>query len=265
MVPSLPQSRSRQAAVGLVVGLLLVVGLQLADPGYAPHDDPPDGLDGPAADLAAAMTASERTSHVQREVRESWNETTGSWDASRGGYARLAYDPADHELVTAGFQKRPLGPDPRWISYTTGDAQWTRLTDDGSWKLRRAGTTYGDVTAFDVDALADATVTRRPGPNGTVVYDLHNETGPITTVVGEPFTDQGAPRVTVWVDPETGLVERARIVRPPPPDETLESVRLTMYYERYGETEVERPDDVSRLSAGFLLRDLLRGPVFTAA
>lgn len=259
--PTLPESRGRQVAVGLVVGLLLVVGLQIADPGYAPHDDPPAGLDGPAADLAAAMTASERTSHVQREVRESWNETTGSWDASRGGYARLVYDPAEHELVTAGFQKRPLGPDPRWISYTTGDAQWTRLTDDGSWELRRAGTTYGDVTPFELEALTDATVTRRSLGNGTVEYDLHNVTAPITTVVGEPFTDRADPRVTVRVDTETGLVERASIVRPAPTGDGLEPVRLTMHYEAYGETEVRRPDGVSRLTPGFLLR----GPVFTAA
>ncbi|WP_255194839.1 hypothetical protein [Halorarius litoreus] len=180
-----------------------------------------------------------------------------------GGYARLAYEPADRELVTAGFEKRPLGPDPRWISYTTEDAQWTRLTADGNWELRRAGTTYADVTPFERGALADATVTRHAFENGTIEYDLHNDTGAITTVVGEPFTDHGDPRVTVWVDTETGLVERARIVRPAPADGGPAPVRLTMYYEAYGETDVERPDGVSRFSGGFLLRDLLRGPLFT--
>ena len=259
---ALPESRGRQALLGFLVGLAVVVGLQLADPGYPPRDAPP-ALDGPAADLADAMVASEQQSHVQREVRESWNASRESWGTPHDDYARLAYDPDDRELVTAGFEQRPLGPTPRWISYTTDDAQWTRLTADGSWQLRRAGTTYRDVTPFEADALVNATVTRRSFENGTVVYDLHNDTGAITTVVGEPFTDRGDPRVTVRVDAETGLVERARIVRPPAAGTDTGPVRLTMHYEAYGETEVRRPDGVSRLTPGVLLRDLLRGPLFS--
>ncbi|WP_255151135.1 hypothetical protein [Halorarius halobius] len=261
--PSLPESRARQAALGLAVGLLVVAGLQLADPGYPPADDPPTDLDGPAAALADAMRTTESTSHVQREAREGWNASTDAWGTAADDYARMAYEPGDSELVTAGFQPRPPGADPRWVSYTTGDAQWTRLTADGGWELRRAGTTYADVTAFETGALANATVSRRATANGTVVYDLHNETAPITTVVGEPFTDRGEPRVTVSVDADTGLVERVRIVRPPSANESPSAVRLTIRYERYGDTTVERPDGVPRVSPGLLLRDLLHGPVFS--
>lgn len=260
--PSLPDSPARRAALSVAVGLLLVVGVQLVDPASGPPGvDVPDGLDGPAADLAAAMAASERTSHVQREVRESRNAETGAWGTPHDDYARLAFEPSDRELVAAGFADAPPGPDPAWDNYLTADGAWTRLTRSGDWRLRRASSRYGDVVVFDPGALRGATVERRPGANGTVRYEVENGTAAVGSAVGESFALAGDTHVTVWVDRETGLVDRVHVVRRHGRD-TAPPFRVRIDYGTYGETTVERPDGVPRFDARLLVRDLFRGPLF---
>lgn len=259
--PSPPSSASRQVALGLLVGLALVVAVQLADPGAVADADPsPSDLDGPAADLAAAMTATERTSHVEREARQRWNGTAGDWGRGSDRYARLRYDPEDHELLAASFLDEPPGPEPRWTAYVTGDGQWSRVPD-GEWRVRYVDATYADVTPFDPAALSETTVTSTTLDDGTVRYDLHNDTGAIRSATGDPFSDAGDPRVTVLVDGERGLVERVSIVRASP-DEGQKS-RVLVRYGSYGEASVERPDGIPSVSGGSLFRDLVDGPLFS--
>jgi hypothetical protein len=260
-VPSIGSNpRSLAAPLGLlfVVGLLLVAGVQLSDPGVTPvgpEPDPDAAFDGQTADLASAMRASERTSRVQMTSHERWNGTTGSWETVGAAHARLAFDPADRELLSSNFERSPPGPDVAWHAYTTADGQYVR--HDG-WSRRDRLVTYGDVDGFRVAALADATVERERRANGTL-YAVDGAEGLVTSVGGPLPHGVRETNVTVRVG-EAGFVREVRVVRPAAEGGERGRVRIT--YGGYGETAVERPDGVPRRSSEGLLWDLVYGPLY---
>lgn len=257
-------SRTRRVAIGLAVCLLVVAAVQVSDPAVGGGESVPASLDGPAEGLATAMVRSERRSHVQHEVRQSWNERADRWGTPNDDYARLKVEPDDRELLATGFRQRPVGDGPRWTNYVTEDGAWYDLSESGAWRLQRRWTTYDDVLVFDPSALADATVRRRARANGTVRYDVTGGAGAIGTAVGEPVSAVGDPQVSVWVDADRRVVERVRVVRSPGTEEAP-ARRILVDYDAYGETSVARPAGVPRFSLRLLVRDLLDGPLWSPA
>lgn len=254
---STPRSPAALAALLFVAGLLVAAGVQLSDPGAKPADPEPDPdtFDGATADLAAAMRASERTSRAQTATHERWNDTTEEWETVGPAHARLAFDPHDRELLASNFERSPPGPDAEWHSYTAAGGQYVR--HDG-WSRRDRLVTYDDVEGFDRAALTDATVERERRENGTL-YAVDGADGLVTSVGGSYPLGAREATVTVRVGDE-GLVREVRVVRPA--TDGGERSRVRIAYGGYGETAVDRPDGVPRLSAEALLWDLVYGPLY---
>lgn len=232
-------------AVVLVVAVG-VVGVRLADPSLDAREDTVS-FDAPPEKIAAESVRAAHTKSVTVYARVVVSEANGTNRTRRG---RIRAD-HDDQLYRTRYS---TGGDGELAFFGTDGMGWTK-SPYGGWGRAPSARHPGFGTVLDPDAM-DRSDARVLVDNATTLGVRFEGEDANAAVEGlNAHTEAVLPgRLDVYIDKRQGLPIRAVRVYSNP--ERNVTVRVRYRFARYGETTVERPMEIPKISLWELLGDL---------
>lgn len=246
----------------IAVLLLGVVTVQTVDPFQSPPDGPTRvNLDGEPVDVAKdALRIPQNLNHTQNFtqtfVSDSENRTIV------GSRRLFRYQPSRRRYSITKSYNGSLPAEPEVESYGSANTAWiTSSTSASGWREIHSYR-YGRVVPFDPPALDDTTVRVESENETTLVLYVEasraaNRAMDNTLVHYPNATDE----LWLYIDKDSRRLDKI-INRPTGAGAGESDVKNIFELEYYGNTTVDRPEDVPTISVRAILWDVLNGPVF---